>query len=386
VPFRRIHYVEKDGHLDTYDTSGPQGVDPRVGLPKVRAGWVEAREARGDAVVTQMFYARQGIITEEMAFVAAREGMDPEFVRAEVARGRAIIPANKRHLELEPCIVGRGFKVKINANIGNSAVSSSIEEEVEKLQVGREGRWGRAPSLAVSVGGPPTRHPLLPAVVCHLGRRHRHGPLHRRKHPRDPGVGPAQLPHPRRHGPHLPSPGEGGGDRGKHHVGAVPGDAHRAGGAGGTNGGGREGARGPWRRPRQRTPPPPPNLLPPPQGVDYFTIHAGVLLRHIPLTAQRVTGIVSRGGSIHAKLCLLDHTENFAFTHWDDILDICAAYDVSLSIGDGLRPGCIADANDAAQFAELKTQGDLTRRAWVKHVQARGWGVGTRTQNPAHKP
>jgi len=150
-----------------------------------------------------------------------------------------------------------------------------------------------------------------------------------------------------------------------------------------------EGERGrgvPGAAPANARPPPPPNLLPPPQGVDYFTIHAGVLLRHIPLTAQRVTGIVSRGGSIHAKLCLLDHTENFAFTHWDDILDICAAYDVSLSIGDGLRPGCIADANDAAQFAELKTQGDLTRRAWVKHVQARGWGVGTRTQNPAHKP
>ena len=151
VPFRRIHLQDKaDGHLDVYDTSGPQGIDPRDGLPKLRAGWVGPREARGDATPTQMYYARQGIVTEEMAFCAAREGVDPELVRAEVARGRAIIPANKRHLELEPCVVGRAFHVKINANIGNSAVSSSIEEEVEKLQWATI--WGADTAMDLSTG------------------------------------------------------------------------------------------------------------------------------------------------------------------------------------------------------------------------------------------
>ena len=151
VPFRRIHLQDKaDGHLDVYDTSGPQGVDPRDGLPKLRAGWVGPREARGDATPTQMYYARQGIITEEMAFCAAREGVDPELVRSEVARGRAIIAANKRHLELEPCVVGRAFHVKINANIGNSAVSSSIEEEVEKLQWATI--WGADTAMDLSTG------------------------------------------------------------------------------------------------------------------------------------------------------------------------------------------------------------------------------------------
>lgn len=151
VPFRRIHLQDKaDGHLDVYDTSGTQGVDPRDGLPKLRTAWVGPREVRGDATPTQMYYARQGIITEEMAFCAAREGVDPELVRAEVARGRAIIPANKRHLELEPCVVGRAFHVKINANIGNSAVSSSIEEEVEKLQWSTI--WGADTAMDLSTG------------------------------------------------------------------------------------------------------------------------------------------------------------------------------------------------------------------------------------------
>lgn len=266
-----------------------------------------------------MFYARQGLITEEMAFVAAREGMDPEFVRAEVARGRAIIPANKRHLELEPTIVGRGFKVKINANIGNSAVSSSIEEEVEKLQWSVI--WGADTAMDLSTGA--NIHETREWVMRN-----------------------------------APVP-----------VGTVP--IYQA----------LEKADGiveniTWELFRETL------IEQAEQGVDYWTIHAGVRLAHIPLTAKRVTGIVSRGGSIHAKLCLLDHTENFAFEHWEDILDICAQYDVSLSIGDGLRPGCIADANDAAQFAELKTQGDLTRRAWAKHVQVMNEGPG---HVPLHK-
>lgn len=319
VPFRRIHLVDATGHLDVYDTSGPQGINPRDGLPEVRAGWVGARETRGDAIQTQMFYARQGLITEEMAFVAAREGMDPEFVRAEVARGRAIIPANKRHLELEPTIVGRGFKVKINANIGNSAVSSSIEEEVEKLQWSVI--WGADTAMDLSTGA--NIHETREWVMRN-----------------------------------APVP-----------VGTVP--IYQA----------LEKADGiveniTWELFRETL------IEQAEQGVDYWTIHAGVRLAHIPLTAKRVTGIVSRGGSIHAKLCLMDHTENFAFEHWEDILDICAQYDVSLSIGDGLRPGCIADANDAAQFAELKTQGDLTRRAWAKHVQVMNEGPG---HVPLHK-
>jgi len=302
-----------------YDTSGPQGVDPRSGLPKIRAGWVGKREARGDRVCTQQHYAKQGVITEEMAFCAAREGMPAEFVRSEVARGRAIIPANKRHLELEPCVVGRNFAVKINANIGNSAVSSSIEEEVQKLQWSTI--WGADTAMDLSTGA--NIHETREWIM-------RNSPVP---------------------------------------VGTVPiyQALEKAGGI-------VENITWPLFRDTL--------LEQAEQGVDYFTIHAGVLLRYIPLTANRITGIVSRGGSIHAKLCLLDHEENFAYTHWDEILDICAAYDISLSIGDGLRPGCIADANDAAQFAELATQGELTKRAWAKDVQVMNEGPG---HVPLHK-
>ncbi|CAL8467938.1 g7476 [Coccomyxa elongata] len=319
VPFRRVHLQDDNGHFDLYDTSGPQEVNPRDGLPKIRASWVAPREARGDKVQTQQYYAKQGIITEEMAFCAARERMDPEFVRSEVARGRAIIPANKRHLELEPTVVGRNFLVKVNANIGNSAVSSSIEEEVEKLQWSTI--WGADTAMDLSTGN--NIHETREWVM-------RNSPVP---------------------------------------VGTVPiyQCLEKAGGI-------VENIT--WELFCETL------IEQAEQGVDYFTIHAGVLLRYIPLTANRITGIVSRGGSIHAKLCLLDHTENFAYTHWDEILDICAEYDISLSIGDGLRPGCIADANDAAQFAELKTQGELTRRAWAKHVQVMNEGPG---HVPLHK-
>ncbi|KAK9820463.1 hypothetical protein WJX72_010613 [[Myrmecia] bisecta] len=319
VPYRRVHLQDEAGHFDLYDTSGPQGINPREGLPKIRQEWVARREARGDKVVTQMHYARKGVITEEMAYVAARERLSPEFVRAEVARGRAIIPANKRHTELEPTIVGRNFLVKINANIGNSAVSSSIEEEVEKLQWSTI--WGADTAMDLSTGA--NIHDTREWIM-------RNSPVP---------------------------------------VGTVPiyQCLEKAGGI-------VENIT--WELFRETL------IEQAEQGVDYFTIHAGVLLRHIPLTANRVTGIVSRGGSIHAKLCLLDHTENFAYTHWDEILDICAAYDVSLSIGDGLRPGSIADANDAAQFAELFTQGELTRRAWEKDVQVMNEGPG---HVPLHK-
>uniref|UniRef100_A0A7S3VP67 ThiC-associated domain-containing protein n=1 Tax=Dunaliella tertiolecta TaxID=3047 RepID=A0A7S3VP67_DUNTE len=312
VPFRRIHLTNGDHH-DTYDTSGPQGVNPREGLPKIRASWIARREARGDKVFTQMHYAKQGEITEEMLYVAAREGMDPEYVRSEVARGRAIIPANKRHTELEPTIIGRNFLTKVNSNIGNSAVTSSIEEEVEKLAWST--MWGADTLMDLSTG-----NNIMETRECIM----RNSPIP---------------------------------------VGTVPiyEALERANGQ-------IEGVT--WELFKQTM------IDQAEQGVDYFTIHAGVLLPFIPLTANRVTGIVSRGGSLHAKLCLLDHKENFAYTHWDEILDICAEYDVSLSIGDGLRPGCIADANDAAQFAELKVQGELTKRAWERGVQVMNEGPG----------
>ncbi|KAL6755406.1 hydroxymethylpyrimidine phosphate synthase [Haematococcus lacustris] len=318
VPFRRVALTNGE-HLDLYDTSGPQGHDPRDGLPKLRAAWIEARERRGDKVFTQMHYAREGLVTEEMAYVAAREGLDPEFVRSEVARGRAIIPANKRHLELEPTIIGRYFHTKVNANIGNSAVSSSIEEEVEKLQWSV--LWGADTIMDLSTGADImlTREWIMRNSPVPVGTVPIYEALER-----------------------------------------VGGDVTKI----------------TWPLFKQVL------LDQAEQGVDYFTIHAGVLLAFIPLTAQRITGIVSRGGSIHAKLCLMDHKENFAYTHWDEILDICAAYDISLSIGDGLRPGCTADANDAAQFAELKTQGELTKRAWAKGVQVMNEGPG---HVPLHK-
>lgn len=253
-----------------------------------------------------MFYAKQGLITEEMLFCATREKLDPEFVRSEVARGRAIIPSNKKHLELEPMIVGRNFLVKVNANIGNSAVVSSIEEEVHKLQWAT--MWGADTVMDLSTGRHihETREWILRNSAVPVGTVPIYQALEK-----------------------------------------VNGIAENLS----------------WEAFRDTL------IEQAEQGVDYFTIHAGVLLRYIPLTAKRMTGIVSRGGSIHAKWCLTYHKENFAYEHWDDILDICNQYDVALSIGDGLRPGSIFDANDSAQFAELLTQGELTRRAWEKDVQ-----------------
>ncbi|KAA8496537.1 Phosphomethylpyrimidine synthase, chloroplastic [Porphyridium purpureum] len=320
IPCRRVQLEDPDKpYLDIYDTSGPQGVNPREGLPKLRKEWIERREQRGDKVFTQMHYAKKGEITEEMLYVAVREGLDPEFVRSEVARGRAIIPSNKKHTELEPMIVGRNFKVKINANIGNSAVSSSIEEEVEKLQWST--MWGADTLMDLSTGKEihQTREWILRNCPVPVGTVPIYQALEK--------------------------------------VNGVPEDLT-------------------WEIFRETL------IEQAEQGVDYFTIHAGVLLRYVPMTARRMTGIVSRGGSIHAKWCLAHHKENFAYEHWDEICEICAKYDIAFSIGDGLRPGSIYDANDEAQFAELKTQGDLTRRAWEYDVQVMNEGPG---HVPMHK-
>ncbi|XP_074328568.1 phosphomethylpyrimidine synthase, chloroplastic-like [Apium graveolens] len=319
VPFRRVHLAGDEPHFDTYDTSGPQDISPRIGLPKLRKEWIDKREKLGFPRFTQMFYAKKGIITEEMVYCAAREKLDPEFVRAEVARGRAIIPSNKKHLELEPMIVGRNFLVKVNANIGNSAVVSSIEEEVQKLQWAT--MWGADTIMDLSTGRHihETREWILRNSSVPVGTVPIYQALEK-----------------------------------------VDGIAENL----------------TWEVFRETL------IEQAEQGVDYFTIHAGVLLRYIPLTAKRMTGIVSRGGSIHAKWCLTYHRENFAYEHWDDILDICNQYDIALSIGDGLRPGSIYDANDTAQFAELLTQGELTRRAWEKDVQVMNEGPG---HIPMHK-
>ena len=364
--------------LRVYDTSGPY-TDPRVdldvrqGLEPVRLPWIldradvdeladvsseygrlRAHDSRLDSVrferrrnplrarsghrVTQMHYARKGIVTPEMEFVAIRENMKlqtiadldhqhpgqafgakipaeitPELVRQEVARGRAIIPANINHPELEPMIIGRGFLVKINANIGNSAVSSSIEEEVEKMVWAT--RWGADTVMDLSTGRNihETREWILRNSPVPIGTV----PIYQALEKVD-GV-PEELT---------------------------------------------------WEMFRDTL------VEQAEQGVDYFTIHAGVLLRYIPLTATRRTGIVSRGGAILAKWCLAHHQENFLYTHWDEICEIMATYDVSFSIGDGLRPGSIEDANDEPQFAELKTQGELTKRAWDQDVQVMNEGPG----------
>ncbi|CAI5515340.1 unnamed protein product, partial [Closterium sp. Naga37s-1] len=319
VPFRRVHLSGEEPPFDVYDTSGPQNIDCNEGLPKLRESWVARREKRGDQCFTQMHYAKKGIITEEMLYCATREKMDPEFVRSEVARGRAIIPANKRHPELEPTIVGRNFLVKINANIGNSAVASSIEEEVQKLKWST--MWGADTVMDLSTGDNihETREWILRNSAVPLGTVPIYQALEK--------------------------------------VNGIAEDLT-------------------WEIFRETL------IEQAEQGVDYFTIHAGVLLRFIPLTAERLTGIVSRGGSIHAKWCLTYHKENFAYEHWDEILDICREYDISISIGDGLRPGCIRDANDMAQFSELAIQGELTRRAWEKDVQIMNEGPG---HVPLHK-
>ncbi len=316
VPARRIHLAGGESALDVYDTSGPEGIDPRTGLPKLRAPWIERRRARGDRNLSQMHYARRNLITEEMAFVAAREGVTPEFVRSEIARGRAIIPANRNHEECEPMIIGRNFLVKINANIGNSAVSSSIEDEVQKLQWAT--RWGADTVMDLSTGDKihETRQWILRNSPVPIGTVPIYQALEKvkgRPEKLDIDVFMETL-------------------------------VEQA-----------------------------------EQGVDYFTIHAGVLLRYVPLTAKRVTGIVSRGGSIMAKWCLAHHKENFLYTEFERICELMQRYDVSFSLGDGLRPGSIADANDAAQFGELETLGELTQVAWKHDVQ-------TMIEGPGHVP
>jgi phosphomethylpyrimidine synthase len=260
-----------------------------------------------------MHYAKKGIITEEMKFVALREGIDPEFVRSEIARGRAIIPANINHPELEPMIIGRNFLVKINANIGNSAISSSIEEEVEKLKWSI--KWGADTVMDLSTGK--NIHETREWII--------------RNSPVPIGTVPIYQALEKVHGKAenltidlfietLIEQAE--------------------------------------------------------QGVDYFTIHAGVLLKYVPLTAKRITGIVSRGGSIMAKWCLAHHKENFLYTNFERICEVMKKYDVSFSLGDGLRPGCTADANDEAQFGELQTLGELTKIAWKHEVQVMIEGPG----------
>jgi len=373
--------IEENPPVRVYDTSGPytdpvQTVDLRKGLPEVRSTWIaergdtevladtdshytrerlndpklaalrfnltrKPRRAKAGMNVTQMHYARKGIITPEMEFIAIRENMalaqarelgvldqqhpgmsfgasipaeiTPEFVRDEVARGRAIIPANINHPEVEPMIIGRNFLVKINGNIGNSALGSSIEEEVEKLTWGT--RWGADTVMDLSTGK--NIHETREWII-----RNSHVPS---------GTVPIYQA-----------------------LEKVDGIAENL----------------TWEIFRDTL------IEQAEQGVDYFTIHAGVLLRYVPLTAKRVTGIVSRGGSIMAKWCLAHHQENFLYTHFEDICEIMKAYDVSFSLGDGLRPGSIADANDAAQFGELETLGELTKIAWKHDVQVMVEGPG----------
>ncbi len=344
--------------LVVYDTSGPY-TDPDVaidyarGLSPLRSQWIIQRgdvesidnqilRAKPGRNVSQMHYARKGIITPEMEFIAIRESqrcdayrelvakqhpgescgaaiprdITPEFVRDEVARGRAIIPANINHPESEPMIIGRNFLVKINANIGNSALSSSIDEEVEKMVWAI--RWGGDTVMDLSTGTNihETREWILRNSPVPIGTVPIYQALEK--------------------------------------VGGKAEDLT-------------------WDIFRQTL------IEQAEQGVDYFTIHAGVRLRYVPLTAKRVTGIVSRGGSILAKWCLAHHQENFLYTHFEDICEIMKAYDVAFSLGDGLRPGCIADANDAAQFGELDTLGELTQIAWKHDVQ-------TMIEGPGHIP
>lgn len=326
VPERRIHLTDGT-HLDVPDTSGPytaEGFEPDLhgGLPRVRDAWPKpapapASETRPEArAATQLAWARAGVVTPEMAFCAAREGMDAETVRAEVAAGRAVICANRNHPELEPMVIGKRFSVKINANIGNSAVTSSIGEEVEKMVWAI--RWGADTIMDLSTGRDihETREWIL-----------RNSPVP---------------------------------------VGTVP--IYQA--LEKVNG---DPAALTWEIYRDTV------IEQAEQGVDYMTVHAGVRLRHVPLAADRVTGIVSRGGSIMAAWCLAHHRESFLYENFAELCDILAAYDVTFSLGDGLRPGSIADANDEAQFAELRTLGELT-------AVARDHGVQVMIEGPGHVP
>ncbi len=352
VPFRQIELlptlshtgrVEVNEPVRVYDTSGPWS-DPEfkgnetTGLPKLRRPWILARgdveecassliftrlrraspssfplRAQPGKIVTQLHYARQRVITPEMEFIAIRENLDAEFVRSEVARGRAIIPANINHPESEPMIIGRNFLVKINANIGNSAITSSIADEVEKMRWAT--KWGADTVMDLSTGK--NIHETREWII--------------RNSPVPIGTVPIYQA-----------------------LEKVDGKAEEL----------------TWEVYRDTL------IEQCEQGVDYFTVHAGVLLRYIPLTAKRMTGIVSRGGSIMAKWCLAHHEESFLYTHFREICEIMAAYDVSFSLGDGLRPGSIADANDEAQFAELRTQGELNQIAWEYDVQVMNEGPG----------
>jgi phosphomethylpyrimidine synthase len=355
VPFTEVSLTNGET-VRLYDTSGP-GSDPAVGLPPLRDPWIdgrgdtetyEGREAglrddgraavrRGEAAeqfmgerrpprraaagrcVTQMHYARRGEITPEMEFVAAREGLEPTFVRDEVARGRAIIPANVNHPEAEPMAIGRNFLVKVNANIGNSAVTSSIAEEVDKLTWST--RWGADTVMDLSTGADihTTREWIIRNSPVPIGTVPIYQALEK-----------------------------------------VDGDA----------------AELTWDAYRDTI------IEQCEQGVDYMTVHAGVRLAYVPMTAKRVTGIVSRGGSIMAAWCLAHHTESFLYTRFEELCEVLSAYDVSFSLGDGLRPGCIADANDEAQLAELRTLGELTEIAWRHDVQVMIEGPG---HVPMHK-
>jgi phosphomethylpyrimidine synthase len=312
VPFRRVN-LSNGEHLDLYDTSGPYTdpdavIDLQSGLPP-RSGVVCDRG-------TQLQRARAGEVTAEMAFIAAREGVPAELVRDEVARGRAVIPANHNHPESEPMIIGKAFAVKINANIGNSAVTSSIAEEVDKMVWAT--RWGADTIMDLSTGRD-----------IHLTREWllRNSPV---------PVGTVPI---------------------YQALEKVKGDPTAL----------------TWEVYRDTV------IEQCEQGVDYMTVHAGVLLRYIPLTVKRVTGIVSRGGSIMAAWCLAHHQESFLYTNFEELCEILARYDVTFSLGDGLRPGSIADANDEAQFAELSTLGELTKIA-------KSHGVQVMIEGPGHIP
>ncbi|MBA5846040.1 phosphomethylpyrimidine synthase ThiC [Gordonia amicalis] len=318
VPQRRIHLTNGE-HLDVYDTSGPYTdteteIDVERGLPKTRDSW--HRPEPIDGASTQLAWARAGIITDEMRFIAAREGVDAELVRSEVAIGRAVIPANHRHPESEPMIIGKRFAVKINANIGNSAVRSSIADEVEKMVWAT--RWGADTIMDLSTGADihTTREWILRNSPVPVGTVPIYQALEK-----------------------------------------VNGDPVAL----------------TWEIYRDTV------IEQAEQGVDYMTVHAGVLLRYVPLTARRVTGIVSRGGSIMAAWCLAHHEESFLYTHFDELCEIFRRYDITFSLGDGLRPGSIADANDEAQFAELRTLGELT-------TIAKSHGVQVMIEGPGHIP
>ncbi len=362
VPFRQVTLSPTTGRFGQedntpfgiYDTSGPYS-DPNAsldlgqGLPALRREWIMSRgdveeyegygvPLRGKNVAqpfpgltrkplrgkpgmapTQMRYAREGLVTPEMEFIGIREGIDPEYVRDEIARGRAIIPSNINHPESEPMIIGRNFLVKVNANIGNSAITSSIEEEVEKMLWAT--KWGADTVMDLSTGRDihTTREWILRNSPVPIGTVPIYQALEK------VGDDPSELT---------------------------------------------------WELYRDTL------IEQAEQGVDYFTIHAGVRLRYVPMTANRITGIVSRGGSIMAGWCLAHHEENFLYVHFEEICEIMRAYDISFSLGDGLRPGCIADANDEAQFSELETLGELTKVAWEHDVQVMIEGPG---HVPMHK-